>query len=235
MLYYKIYLIKNAMRQKSGKEKKLLILGANNPESLRIFEAVKAQDKNWNLIGYLDNDKKKHGSKFGDYTVLGGSEIIAEKAYRDAFVINAITRDCITRKKTTDQLLSYGARLTNLVHPSVDTKYVELGVGNIIHENVVLQPWSAIGDNCAINSGSIVSHECKIGDHSFLAPGCVICGIVEVGKGVMIGAGSVILPRLKIGDWSVIGAGSVVTKDVPSHSVVVGNPAKALRKTEKFE
>lgn len=47
-----------------------------------------------------------------------------------------------------------------------------------------------------------------------------------------IGAGSIILPGVTIGECSVVGAGSVVTKDVPSYTVVVGNPAKVLRKIE---
>lgn len=47
-----------------------------------------------------------------------------------------------------------------------------------------------------------------------------------------IGAGSIILPGITIGECSVVGAGSVVTKDVPPYTVVVGNPAKVLRKIE---
>ncbi len=42
------------------------------------------------------------------------------------------------------------------------------------------------------------------------------------------------LPGVTIGNGSIIAAGSVVTKDVPPHSVVGGNPAKVLKKTEKL-
>lgn len=45
-----------------------------------------------------------------------------------------------------------------------------------------------------------------------------------------IGTGAIILPGIKIKRGSVIGAGSVVTKDVEPYSIVVGNPAKFLRK-----
>ena len=37
------------------------------------------------------------------------------------------------------------------------------------------------------------------------------------------------IPGVKIGESSIVGAGSVVTKDVPAHSVVAGNPAKVIR------
>ena len=47
-----------------------------------------------------------------------------------------------------------------------------------------------------------------------------------VKKGATIGAGSVILCGITIGQYALIGAGSVVTKNVPDHALVVGNPAK---------
>lgn len=50
-----------------------------------------------------------------------------------------------------------------------------------------------------------------------------------IGKYCGIGARSIILPGLKVGDHSIVGAGAVVTKDVPAHSIVVGNPARVIR------
>ncbi|ARP99352.1 acyltransferase [Pseudorhodoplanes sinuspersici] len=50
-----------------------------------------------------------------------------------------------------------------------------------------------------------------------------------IGRNCFIGARSIILPGVKIGDGCVIGAGSVVTKDVPPHTAVAGNPARILR------
>lgn len=51
----------------------------------------------------------------------------------------------------------------------------------------------------------------------------------RIGRNCFIGGRSMILPGVTIGDNCVIGAGSVVTKDVPSCSVVAGNPARILR------
>ena len=48
----------------------------------------------------------------------------------------------------------------------------------------------------------------------------------------MIGAGAVVLPRLQIGDDAMVGAGAVVTRSVPPHAVVVGNPARIHGYTE---
>ena len=53
---------------------------------------------------------------------------------------------------------------------------------------------------------------------------------VRIGKNVWVGANAIILPGVHIGDNSIVGAGAVVTKDVPNNVIVVGNPAKILRK-----
>lgn len=51
---------------------------------------------------------------------------------------------------------------------------------------------------------------------------------VRIGNNVFIGAGSIILPGVTVGDDVVIGAGSIVSKDIPSNSLAVGQPAKVI-------
>ena len=53
---------------------------------------------------------------------------------------------------------------------------------------------------------------------------------IVIGDDVWIGGGAIVLAGVTVGDRSVIGAGSVVTRDVPSDVVVVGNPAKIVRR-----
>ncbi len=48
----------------------------------------------------------------------------------------------------------------------------------------------------------------------------------HVGRGASLGAGVVVLPGIHIGDYAIVGAGSVVTRDVPAHAIVMGNPAR---------
>ncbi|MGH9455975.1 MAG: acyltransferase [Terriglobia bacterium] len=50
-----------------------------------------------------------------------------------------------------------------------------------------------------------------------------------VKRGASIGSGSTILSNVVIGENALVGAGSVVTKDVPAHAIVAGNPARVLR------
>ncbi len=59
-------------------------------------------------------------------------------------------------------------------------------------------------------------------------------GLVKINDNVFIGAGCVILPGVTIGENSVIGAGSIVSKDIPSNSLAVGNPAKVVKSFDEY-
>ena len=50
-----------------------------------------------------------------------------------------------------------------------------------------------------------------------------------IGNNVTLGANVVIIGDIEIGDNSIIGAGCVVTKNIPTNSVVVGNPARIIK------
>ena len=55
-------------------------------------------------------------------------------------------------------------------------------------------------------------------------------GDTVIGNDVWIGQNAVILPGVHIGDGAIIGANSVVGSDIDSYTIVVGNPARVLRK-----
>lgn len=50
-----------------------------------------------------------------------------------------------------------------------------------------------------------------------------------IGSHCIIGINAIIMPGVTIGDEVAVGAGSVVTKDIPSNSIAVGNPAKVIK------
>ena len=56
-----------------------------------------------------------------------------------------------------------------------------------------------------------------------------------IGENVMIWANSVVCGGITVGDNCIIGAGSIVIKDVPSNSVVAGNPARIIRQISPQE
>lgn len=55
-----------------------------------------------------------------------------------------------------------------------------------------------------------------------------------IGKSCVIGVGATIMGGVCIGDYCIVGSGAVVTKDVPDHTIVAGNPAKVIKENIEF-
>ncbi|NPC94075.1 acetyltransferase [Bacillus sp. WMMC1349] len=109
-----------------------------------------------------------------------------------------------------------------------------------------------VGENFFANFDCIFLDVCeiRIGDNCFIAPGVQIytathplhaneriSGIeygapVTIGDHVWIGGGAIINPGVTIGDQVVVASGAVVTKDVPDHVLVGGNPAKIIKRIQ---
>lgn len=205
------------------------LLGAANPETLRMIRAIQHVDPEFTVAGMLDNDQSKHGSDFFGIPVVGGSERVSELASPTTRFVNLITGSTKVRHETTRQILAAGGTLGNFIHPSVDLSMVELGKGHYVQENVVIQAGVVLGDNSSIHTSTVVAHETTVGESVFVAHEVSISGCCSIGDGTFVGTNATILPRTSIGRWAAIGAGAVVTKDVPDYAVVVGNPARVIR------
>jgi acetyltransferase-like isoleucine patch superfamily enzyme len=85
-----------------------------------------------------------------------------------------------------------------------------------------------IGRHCLIGHYTLILDRNEHGvEHRELAPPPVP---VVIEDHVWIGSRVIILPGISIGHHSVIGAGSVVTEDVAANCLVVGNPARVVRR-----
>jgi acetyltransferase-like isoleucine patch superfamily enzyme len=126
-----------------------------------------------------------------------------------------------------------------------------IGHGTKIGAFVEIQKNASVGNNCKVSSHSFICEGVTIEDDVFIGHGVMFIndsyprattadGVLQseadwkvertlVRKGASIGSGATILANVTIGENSLVGAGSVVTKDVPAHAIVAGNPARVLR------
>lgn len=119
----------------------------------------------------------------------------------------------------------------------------KIGANCDICAQVLIENDVVIGDNVTIKSGVQIWNGIRIEDNVMIGPNATFTNdlfhrskepfqLLEtiVKTGASIGANATILPGITIGEKAMVGAGAVVTKDVPAGVVVIGNPAKIVRK-----
>ena len=130
---------------------------------------------------------------------------------------------------------------TKIWHFSHVMPGAQIGNNCNIGQNVVLSPDVKIGNNVKIQNNVSVYSGVILEDNVFCGPSMVFTNVINprshisrknefqntlVKKGATIGANSTIVCGNTIGKYAFIGAGAVVTKDVPNHALVLGNPAR---------
>lgn len=119
----------------------------------------------------------------------------------------------------------------------------KLGKDCNLGQNVVIAPDVILGNNVKVQNNVSIYTGVVCEDDVFLGPSMVFTNILNprsavnrrgqytrtlVKKGASIGANATIVCGHDIGKFAFIGAGAVVTKEVPDHALVVGNPARQI-------
>ncbi len=133
-----------------------------------------------------------------------------------------------------------GTKIWHFSHILTNTA---IGRDCTIGQNVAIGPNVSIGDRCKIQNNVSLYRGVVLEDGVFCGPSCVFTNVnnpraeverkdefrpTHVGRGATIGANATIVCGHSLGAYSFIAAGAVVTKDVPPHALVVGNPARRV-------
>jgi len=208
------------------KNKEIVLFGYSGHAFVAAEVILKA---GYTLMGYLDKQEQElnpYGLKY-----LGFEEDVAlmNSLYNYDF-FPSIGNNNI-RRKVFETFIVQGFEFITAIHPKANiASMVMIGQGSLVCQGANINPLVAIGKGVIINTGAIIEHECIIDNFAHIAPGAVLAGKVKVGKGSFIGANAVIKQGVVIGDYVTIGAGTVVLRNIASNSMVVGNPAKPIKK-----
>lgn len=168
------------------------------------------------------DDKKQSPCNIGDNCILGTSVVI--------YAGCSIGNKCLVADLSTVR------------------ENVEIGEKTIIGRGVAVENHCKVGSYCKLETNVYVTAYSDIKDYVFIAPGVVTSNDnyagrseeryknfkgVTVKRGGRIGAQATILPGKVIEEDGFVAAGSIVTKDVPSEKIVVGNPAKVVKKVSE--
>lgn len=127
---------------------------------------------------------------------------------------------------------------------------VVLGDDCVVGKDAYIDAGVRIGHKVKVQNGALVYHGVTVEDGVFIGPGAILTNdrfprsITSEGElaaaddwdvskihlryGCSVGAGAIVVAGCDVGRFATVGAGAVVTRSVPDHALVVGNPARHL-------
>ena len=174
--------------------KKVVIIGAGGHAKVIADIIKKSGDE---IIGFLDDNKKKGTNIIKEYKVLGDFNnrfplAIANSDYEFIIAIG-------DNKKREEISHSPNLKFYTAIHPSAQMGLdVEIQEGTVIMANACINSSAKIGKHCIINTGAIIEHDNIIEDFVHISPNVALGGTVKIGKSTHVGIGSTIKNNITI-------------------------------------
>jgi len=181
------------------------------------------------VIGVTDIDPDSAGLDILGVPVFGNDDVLHKHHPGSIELVNGVGSTTLptARQAVFDRFKKQGYHFASVIHPSaIVGQSVRIGEGAQIMAGVIVQPFTAIGENAIINTRAGIDHDCQIGAHTHIAPGATLSGGITVGESSHIGCGVTVIQGINIGKNVLVAAGATVCHDVPDGTRFVGTPAR---------
>lgn len=184
------------------------------------------------------------GAVIGDYVVLGEGPDTVDADERET----RIGRNALVRSHS---VIYYGVEIGQdfrTGHQVLIREHTRIGDSVSIGSHSVIEHRVSIGDRVRIHSNVFIPEFSTLEDDCWIGPNAVFTNAPypasrgakddlrgpTVRSGARIGANATLLPGVTIGADALVGAGAVVVRDVPAGAVVVGSPARVIKRVDEI-
>lgn len=209
--------------------KELLIIGARGwgREVYNMLPHCIGYETEFSVKGFLDDKSDALDGKPGYPSIISSVEDYQPQP-NDVFV--CALGDAHWKKHYAEIILAKGGKFINIIHETVVTeRNSTIGNGCILFKQVFISCDSQIGDFVTMQPYCAIGHDSSIGNYCYLGSRVFISGGVVIGESTEVHTNAIILPSVKVGNNCMVAAGAVVVRKVKDGTTVYGNPAKVFK------
>lgn len=218
---------------------KIIIIGGKG-SAVVIAEQIYSTQMATNDVEFLGFafDDEAFYPEINGFPVLSKTKEVYQKyeKYNDVKFIFALYRPDVLKERIAlrDSYNIPLNRWANFFHHSAFiAKSVEMGYGNVVLANSVINANVKIGNFNTIHSNVLIGHDNNIGNSNFFTGHCAIGSNNRIGDGCFFGLNTSVNNYISIGNYVFCGMASNIIKSLEDDVMVYGNPARKVERKIK--